>query len=317
MPAAAAAAASEAARHAAAGFHAFSTTASSTHGVFRPSNVDSLYDCHMMQLLQRMQQGPSQGGNNTTTSSSSHTVPGGASSGTQQPDTAATGDNQGAGGAAGALSEQAWEAWVDSEPFCALAALIATYDRPQVLVRGLHTLTQQQLAAAENAAAVAAVEAEAEAAAAAGDQCAATGASTPAPTGTHSSQHSKASSKKAEKAAMGRVLLLLDSVFLWRQHWLRQTQQGVVAATPDSRRADAGGVRQLLLGLSELLRAAANAKVEWRCAALAAMLSAVEDFAQQHPGGWLEGVCVHTRLSTHLHVLHAWYCWVPWQSSTG
>ena len=48
--------------------------------------------------------------------------------------------------------------------------------------------------------------------------------------------------------------------------------------------ADPAGVRQLLLGCAELLRPAANCAVEWRCAALALMSSAVERFIDSCPG---------------------------------
>lgn len=156
--------------------------------------------------------------------------------------------------------------------------MVATYDRPDVLARGLHILTQQQLLAAENAAATAAAAEEA-------------GGPAAPMSGTQGvNRGAAAAAKKADKAAMGRALLLLQRVFGWRHH-----QQCAVSAAAEAdgsggtgsssnSRAMAGGVRQLLVGLGELLRPAANCSVDWRCAALAAMLAAVEEFSEDNAG---------------------------------
>jgi hypothetical protein len=246
----AAAAAAQAARCTAAGF-------SSSASVARPSNLESLYDCFMIMLLQQIMQGPH------VSSTSSDRVPARGGSTARQ----LHGSQAAAVGAAAQSDDDDWECWVSSLAFSALTALLATYDRPDVLARGLHILTQQQLAAAENTAAAAAVATVG----AAGDSVGVQGLN---------STSSQAAAKKADKSALGRALLLLERVFLW---W--QQQQSPVSELLDSSSITAAhGVCQLLLGLSELLRPAANCSVKWRCAALAAMQSAVEDFTQGHPG---------------------------------
>jgi hypothetical protein len=164
-----------------------------------------------------------------------------------------------------------------------------------VLARGLHILTQQQLMVDQNQAATTA----AAAAAAAADEAAGDGPGGSGVPGSSSSQPAKAvaaAAKKADKAAMGRALWLLEKVFLWRQQI--QQQQGApsgLAGVPNddnrssSGSAVAGGVCQLLLALSELLRPAANCSVEWRCGALSVILNTVEAFMEQHAGRQARG----------------------------
>lgn len=246
MPAAAAAAAAEAGRQGGA--------------LDRPSSIDSLYDCFMLLLAQQVLAGPTP---ISCSSMSNSATASAATAEAEQPSVVA---------GSSSCSDDDWEMWLDSNACSTLATLVATYDRPEVLVRGLYMLTQQQLTAQENAAAVAA---ETATAAAGSGHAAATGKSKPIA--------AAAAAKKAAKVVQSRVLLLLEKVFLGRQ----QQQEVLMAAgvgvgvKPSSSCEAAGAVGQLLLGLSELLRPAANCSVDWRCGALAAMLSAVEDFKLQ------------------------------------
>jgi hypothetical protein len=275
----AAAAAAEAAQNAAASFT--TSNSSGAAAVSRPGHLESLYDCFMMALLQHMMQGPCSSSSSKTPdlNSNTHTHP-----------AAAGGSTTAAGSTAGStvgrsLNSSDWEEWIESAAATALAALVSTYDRPDVLARGLHILTQQQLKVDQNQAATTA--------AAAGEG---PGGSGVRPSSSSQPAKAAAAAKKADKAAMGRALWLLEKIFLWRQQLRpppQQQQQGAsnaLAGTPSgssssSGSAVAGGVCQLLLALSELLRPAANCSVEWRCGALSVMLTAVEDFMQQPTGG--------------------------------
>jgi len=292
MSASAAAAASEAARYTAAGYGS-----SPAGGVCRPSSVESLYDCFMVLLVQQMMQGPHttstsasfQGSGGHSTRPATSVVAAAAAAATltaaEAPEAAAAaaGEEAVAGLLSSSLREDEWEGWLDSEVFSSLAALVATYDRPGALVRALHILTQQQLMADDMAAVAATAAAAAGGGVGEADLQVPTADSQP-------DRASKLSAKQASKSAMCRVLLLVEKIFLWRHH--RQQQQRMqegqsapeLTSTSSSSAAAAAGVCQLLLGLSELLRPAANCSVEWRCAALTSMLAAVEDFLSEHPG---------------------------------
>jgi hypothetical protein len=75
------------------------------------------------------------------------------------------------------------------------------------------------------------------------------------------------------------VMQLLVQIYTEQHLTCRQHSQSTAAEA-----ADPAGVRQLLLGCAELLRPAANASVEWRCAALGLMSNAVGNFMDSCPG---------------------------------
>ncbi|KAF8062803.1 hypothetical protein HT031_004133 [Scenedesmus sp. PABB004] len=166
-----------------------------------------------------------------------------------------------AGPAAPRLSLHEWQAWSSSDGFAALAALLCTYDRPELLARGLVALAQQQQQLLQGLG----------------------HGSEPAPA---AAEASKAAAAAADRALLGRLLALLERAFLWRAG--RQPPSQAAAAWDAAAAADA---RALLRGCAELLRPAANCGVEWRCGALALMAAAAERFAQQAPGEQLQLWC--------------------------
>lgn len=91
-----------------------------------------------------------------------------------------------------------------------------------------------------------------------------------------------------------------------------------VQHSPDQPAAEAAtAVNRLLQGCAELLRPAANCAVEWRCAALSLMTTAVEDFVEEHLGvsdqaKWMV-LCICNTCCDSANPIH---CHVPTTSTT-
>jgi hypothetical protein len=112
------------------------------------------------------------------------------------------------------------------------------------------------------------------------------------------------------------VMLLLEQVYTGqhiigsRSSYSRNCSSSSDGRPSSSAAADPSGLRQLLLGCAELLRPAANCSVEWRCAALGLMSSAVECFMDSCPGevqNWLVAAGVPYSFSPTVGVLQ-WRC---------